>query len=77
MITRADFKKATGLPPEQDDLERCNCNQAGQLGHFHCGWDVARNLPNFWPKYPLQGAVTRDYRASLVANGARGGGDAS
>lgn len=62
MITREQFRKATGFAPEQDDLERCNCDKAGQLGHFHCGWNNARNLPNFWPKYPLQGAVLRDMK---------------
>lgn len=62
-ITKQQFEEATGLPPEQDDLERCNCNQAGQLGHFHCGWDDKRHLPNFWPKYPLQGAVTKAHLA--------------
>lgn len=62
MITRARFKASTGLLPEQDDLERCNCDKAGQLGHFQCGWDKERDLPNFWPKFPLQGAVTAEYR---------------
>lgn len=50
MITRAKFRKATGFPPEQDDLERCNCDKAGKIGHFMCGWDDERDLPRFWPK---------------------------
>ena len=50
-ITRQDFWMATGLCPEQDDLERCNCKKVGKIGHFLCGWDDERNLPNFWPKY--------------------------
>lgn len=68
-ITRAAFKKATGFLPEQDDLERCNCDKAGQLGHFMCGWDKARDLPNFWPKFPLQGAVTTAFRQGERDNG--------
>lgn len=56
-VTRSQFKAATSFSPEQDDLERCNCDKAGQLGHFMCGWDEKRNLPNFWPRYPLQDAV--------------------
>lgn len=62
-ITKAQFKAATGMAPEQDDLERCNCDKAGKLGHFMCGWDAKRDLPNFWPKFPLQGAVTALHRS--------------
>lgn len=47
MITREKFKEATGLEPEQDDLDRCNCTQAGELGHFFCGWNEEKNLPRF------------------------------
>lgn len=61
-IDRRDFRMATGFWPEHDDLDRCNCDKAGHLGHFMCGWDDERNLPNFWPKYPLQGAVTAQHR---------------
>jgi hypothetical protein len=46
-ITEMKFKAATGRLPEQDDLDRCNCNQAGQIGHFCCGWDAKANLPRF------------------------------
>jgi hypothetical protein len=51
-ITAAMFKKATGCKPEQDDLERCNCDKAGTLLHQYCGWDEETNLPKFWPKMP-------------------------
>lgn len=51
-ITAKKFKAATGVDPDQDDLERCNCREAGSLLHQFCGWDHARNLPNFWPKIP-------------------------
>ena len=33
-----EFEKATGRKPDQDDLERVNCNQAGEIGHISCGW---------------------------------------
>ena len=49
MIDANTFKAATGVAPEQDDLERCNCQMAGTIGHLMCGWDQKRNLPNFWP----------------------------
>ena len=50
-ITAEEFEKATGHPPVQDDLERCNCDKAGQMGHWQCGWDEERNLPVFVTGY--------------------------
>ena len=32
-----DFIKNTGRAPEQDDLDRANCPDAGQPGHWQCG----------------------------------------
>lgn len=46
-ITAEQYEAATGHPPEHDDLERSNCDKAGQVGHFACGWDHDRNLPEF------------------------------
>lgn len=48
MITEQQYKKATGYFPEQDDLERCSCKEAGQPGHFFCGWCGLHDLPRFW-----------------------------
>jgi len=36
-MTAAEFEKVTGVPPVQDDLERVNCDKAGELGHLSCG----------------------------------------
>ncbi len=47
MITAESFTKHVGFPPENDDLERCNCEKAGELGHFSCGWDHSKNLPRY------------------------------
>lgn len=47
MITREKFVEATGREPEQDDLERCNCERAGQIGHLCCGWNALLNMPQF------------------------------
>ena len=47
MIDAETFKAATGLDPRDDDLERCNCSDAGKLGHYSCGWNVAENMPVF------------------------------
>lgn len=46
-ITREKFVAATGREPELDDLERCNCPRAGNLGHWYCGWDEKWDLPQF------------------------------
>lgn len=46
-ITRRKFIAATGRKPEQDDLERCNCQKAGEIGHWFCGWDYKYDLPMF------------------------------
>ena len=47
MITAEQYKQATGEAPENDDLERCNCQRAGTPGHFSCGWNSRANLPVF------------------------------
>ncbi len=56
-ITRHTFKVATGRKPVDDDLERCNCPKAGEIGHLCCGWDEEANLPNF----ETYGLRIRDY----------------
>jgi len=44
-ITAELFKQYVGREPEEDDLERCNCEKAGQAGHMMCGWNSKANLP--------------------------------
>lgn len=46
-ITAAYFEKRVGHPPENDDLDRCNCDKAGETGHWYCGWDWEADLPQF------------------------------
>jgi hypothetical protein len=46
-ITAKYFEERVGRPPKDDDLERCNCRKAGQLGHHFCGWDMLAELPRF------------------------------
>lgn len=36
--TIAEFVEAVGHQPEADDMERANCVDAGQPGHYGCGW---------------------------------------
>jgi hypothetical protein len=47
MVTAEQFFMATGFDPHDDDLERANCQKAGQPGHTHCGWDKTLDLPEF------------------------------
>lgn len=47
MITREQFIAATGREPQDDDLERVNCEHAGKLGHWCCGWNQELNKPQF------------------------------
>jgi len=47
IITAEYFEKITGWKPVQDDLDRCNCKNAGEIGHKNCGWNFVKNLPNF------------------------------
>ncbi len=47
MITAEYFELRTGAPPIQDDLERCNCEKAGQIGHWQCGWNKQQDQPVF------------------------------
>lgn len=36
-MNEEEFTARFGHPPERDDLDRVNCEQAGQPGHIGCG----------------------------------------
>jgi len=46
-ITEDYFLEKVGRAPKNDDLERCNCELAGEAGHFMCGWCNLCDLPRF------------------------------
>lgn len=46
-ITREKFIEVVGREPTHDDLERCNCHNAGTIGHLYCGWNPHLNKPQF------------------------------
>jgi len=48
-ITKEKFIASVGCEPVDDDLERCNCLDAGTIGHDMCGWDYIRDMPVFVP----------------------------
>ena len=47
MITKKQFKKATGYEPKDDDMERVNCVRIGDVGHISCGWCNNHKKPRF------------------------------
>ena len=47
MIAREYFMNCVGRAPEGDDLERCNCEHAGNAGHFLCGWCERHEAPRY------------------------------
>ena len=44
-ITAKIFKQKTGEDPIHDDLERCNCPDAGKPSHQFCGWCPDHDKP--------------------------------
>jgi len=59
-ITEDIFFTATGRAPENDDLERVNCQKAGEPGHFSCGWCPVCGGPNFECPCAIKTAVESD-----------------
>lgn len=46
-ITKDMFIQKVGHPPENDDLIRVNCPEAGNVGHYQCGWCPTCDKPRF------------------------------
>jgi hypothetical protein len=46
-ISKEIFIQNVGIIPKDDDLERCNCLDAGKIGHYNCGWCKISELPRF------------------------------
>lgn len=46
-ITADQFRERLGRDPEDDDLERVNCESAGLIGHRRCGWCHTHKAPLF------------------------------
>ena len=47
MKTAQEFEAAVGYPPQDDDLERTNCDKVGNITHSCCGWCGEHNKPRF------------------------------
>ena len=46
-ITAEEFLQVTGNEPSDDDIDRCNCDEIGEVGHQSCGWNEEEQLPNW------------------------------
>lgn len=46
-MDRKEFEELTGRPPENDDLDRVNCDKAGQFRHEMCGICCHCGQPRF------------------------------
>lgn len=44
-MTEAEFTQLAGYPPENDDLDRVNCERVGVPGHFLCGMCSVHEKP--------------------------------
>lgn len=42
-----EFIIAVGREPVLDDMDRVNCVDAGQPGHYQCGWCDTHDKPRF------------------------------
>ena len=47
MITAKEYFDATGMEPQDDDLERANCDKYPTIGHMGCGWCADCQKPFF------------------------------
>jgi len=46
-MNAGEFLWLTGFAPENDDLERVNCEKAGEMGHHNCGLCPDHVKPRF------------------------------
>lgn len=58
MITAKLFEERMRRAPQDDDMERVNCEKAGELGHWGCGWCATHDLPQFQCGCCVQGHTT-------------------
>lgn len=64
MITAEQFQTATGRTPQDDDLDRVNCEKAGEPGHWYCGWCNLCNKPVFMCGHRRESPTERTERES-------------
>lgn len=52
-LTAIEYELRFGLVPQDDDLERVNCKQAGTEGHRFCGVCKTHKMPRFECSCPM------------------------
>ena len=60
-MTHDEFAQLVGSVPENDDLERVNCEVVGTAGHEQCGICRKCGYPRFIPKFD-KGELVCDHR---------------
>lgn len=55
-----EFEKTFGFKPENDDIERAECPDAGLLGHFNCGVCPNCGMPRYTPSCTTQHLYDRE-----------------
>jgi len=63
-VTEEEFTKAVGRPPEDDDLDRANCKEVGDIGHIGCGV-CEHGRPVFTCPPCFVAAVERGFRRTV------------
>lgn len=61
-MTKLGFRLRTGRWPQQDDLDRVNCKEAGVIGHGSCGWCEVHK----WPRYQCLCLAANDWRNAIT-----------
>ncbi len=46
-MTKSEFHDWFGRAPENDDLHRVNCKEAGETEHYYCGWCPRHSIARF------------------------------
>lgn len=65
-ITAEIFKQKVGREPEQDELDRCNCKQQGEIGHQSCGWCPICDKPRFMCLHLAPSKMTSEQEAEVA-----------
>lgn len=64
-MTPAEFHARFGFEPQQDDLHRATCEQAGSVGHWQCGVCQIHNKPRFMCGCPWT-AYLQNFHAPMI-----------
>src|SRR5688572_18281159 len=66
-MTAEQYEQKTGRAPDQDDLQRANCDRVGKVGHENCGWCEECDGPRFECVHPIVD-IKRRKQQELIAD---------